>query len=184
MRRKRVDEYELDDEMDQDTPRDDMWNGNRRRKLWKATCIRAVRDVRSSCLHLVPLVLIYHSLQTHLTEAERIVYAALCPTVETAAILLSTACRTWEDVVWAQVSVLIEEKQNEALAVLGGGGFWEGGLAAVEKSGREADKVRDEDMDMDRSGSPAEDEEFLDEKWRDEMVRTLALLSSAPVQDG
>jgi hypothetical protein len=42
------DENELDDEMVQDAPGDDMWNGNRRRKLWKATCIRAAHDVRTS----------------------------------------------------------------------------------------------------------------------------------------
>jgi hypothetical protein len=68
------------------------------------------------------------------------------------------------------------------MEVLGGGGFWEGGLAGVEKSGRQAEKARD--VDMDRSESPADDEESLDDKWRDEMVRTLAMLSNAPVQDG
>lgn len=122
-------------------------------------------------------MLTFIPLQPHLTEAERIVYAALCPTLETASILLTSACRTWEDVVWAQVSVLFEEKQNEAMRVLGGGGFWEDGLAAVEKSDREAESGGDEDMDT-------SDEEFLDEKWRDEMVRSLAVLSTAPVQDG
>lgn len=73
--------------------------------------------------------------------------------------------------------MLFEEKQNEAIRVLGGGGFWEDGLVAVEKSVREVESERDEDMET-------SDEEFLDEKWRDEMVRSLAVLSTAPVQDG
>ncbi|KAH9075675.1 107-domain-containing protein [Lactarius deliciosus] len=50
-------------------------------------------------------------------------YAALAPSVQTSGVLKS-ACRTWEDALWATISVLCEERLSEALARLGGG-FWE-----------------------------------------------------------
>lgn len=36
---------------------------------------------------------------------------------------LNSSCRTWEDALWATISVLCEERQSKALARLGGG-FW------------------------------------------------------------
>ncbi|KAH9989542.1 107-domain-containing protein [Russula vinacea] len=82
----------------------DLWYGNKRRALWKTTCTRAALDSR-------------------LSSAERALYAALAPSVQTSAVLKS-ACRTWEDALWATISVLCEDRQSEALARLGGG-FWE-----------------------------------------------------------
>jgi nuclear pore complex protein Nup107 len=47
-------------------------------------------------------------------------------------VVLKSACRTWEDFLWAQVSILCEEKQRAEMLRLDGG-FWEGGMTAVEK---------------------------------------------------
>jgi len=54
-----------------------------------------------------------------ISSAERALYAALAPSVKTSAVLKS-ACCTWEDALWATISVLCEERQGEALARLGG----------------------------------------------------------------
>ncbi|KAG9312441.1 hypothetical protein JVU11DRAFT_6825 [Chiua virens] len=53
------------------------WQGNRRRRLWKSTCIKA-------------------ALNPNLSDPERVLYAALAPTPQTFNVLKS-ACRTWED---------------------------------------------------------------------------------------
>lgn len=154
--------------MDQDM---DTWLGNRRRKLWKSTCMYAAQDV---CLHHDVSHIVCSKLvprQPHLSEVERVVYAALCPSLKTLSVLLR-ACRTWEDIVWAQVSALFEEKQNEAMERLCNGGFWEGGVSAVEK-----DTAEGADVSMDT-------EEDLDDSWKDEVEQTLSILADAPVQDG
>ncbi|KAG1772493.1 hypothetical protein EV702DRAFT_1134151, partial [Suillus placidus] len=38
---------------------------------------------------------------------------------------------TWEDHLWAQISILCEEKQTAEMIKLGGG-FWDEGLAVLE----------------------------------------------------
>ncbi|KNZ76179.1 Nuclear pore complex protein [Termitomyces sp. J132] len=96
---------EIDHEEDDDDL--DLSSGNRQRKLWKSTCIRA-------------------ALSTNLPEYERVLYAALAPSQQTVAVL-KTACRTWEDYLWAQVCVLCEERESGEMDRLGGG-FWEGGM--------------------------------------------------------
>ncbi|KAG2337787.1 hypothetical protein BDR05DRAFT_1004738 [Suillus weaverae] len=45
--------------------------------------------------------------------------------------VLKSACRTWEDHLWAQIGILCEEKQTAEMIKLGGS-FWDGGLAVLE----------------------------------------------------
>ncbi|KAG1773373.1 hypothetical protein EV702DRAFT_1181131 [Suillus placidus] len=70
--------------------------------------------------------------ETHpnLPDPERILYVALAPCPQTFSVLKS-ACRTWEDHLWAQISIVCEEKQTAEMMKLGGG-FWDGGLAVLE----------------------------------------------------
>ena len=131
-----------EDETEEDREDDpDLWHGNKRRTLWKATCTRAALDAR-------------------LSSAERALYAALAPSVQTSGVLKS-ACRTWEDALWATMSVLCEERLSEALARLGGG-FW-------EPSGRGEE------------GEPGEEEE---DTWRADVEQELQSLSAAQAQEG
>jgi Nuclear pore protein 84 / 107 len=69
-------------------------------------------------------------------------YAALAPSPETASVLKS-ACRTWEDQLWAEISIICEEKASQELAQLGGS-FWEGGAEAVEKGVQDTPPKQDE----------------------------------------
>ncbi|KAH7921000.1 nuclear pore protein 84/107 [Leucogyrophana mollusca] len=124
------------------------WQGNRRRKLWKSTCARA-------------------ALNTSLPDPERALYAALAPCPQTFGILKST-CRTWEDHLWAQISILCEEKQSAEMFKLGGG-FWEDGWSEIEE----------------RSHSPLPDEEETEElEWEKEATATLETLGGIYVDDG
>ncbi|KII84942.1 hypothetical protein PLICRDRAFT_146529 [Plicaturopsis crispa FD-325 SS-3] len=127
---------------------DEGWRGNRRRKLWKSMCTRA-------------------ALNTNLSDPERVLYAALAPTPQTS-VILKSACRTWEDHLWAQISVMCEEKQTAEMLRLGGS-FWEGGLAAVEKGVHEIS---------------AQDIEEEEDEWEKEVVGTLESLESVQVDDG
>ncbi|KAG1856995.1 nuclear pore protein 84/107 [Suillus subalutaceus] len=86
-----------DDGID-DTEDAEGWQGNPRRKLWKSTCARA-------------------ALNPNLPDPERILYAALAPCPQTFSVLKS-ACRTWEDHLWAQISILCEEKQTAEMIKL------------------------------------------------------------------
>jgi nuclear pore complex protein Nup107 len=82
--------------------------------------------------------------------------------------VLKTACRTWEDHLWSQISVVCEEKQStEMLRV--GGSFWEGGLSAVESGVRVL--------------SPEAEEAEADE-WEKEVVASLEVLKTVAVQEG
>ncbi|KZV71461.1 hypothetical protein PENSPDRAFT_630135 [Peniophora sp. CONT] len=121
--------------------------GNRRRALWKAACTRVALDIR-------------------LPDSERALYAAIAPSEATAGVLES-ACRTWEDVLWARISVLLEEKGAEELEALGGS-LWERGIA------HERRQPEDED----------EDDEMREARLRDEVYEELAALNSVAVDDG
>ena len=135
-----------DDAAEEDEEGDpDLWHGNKQRALWKTTCMRAALDSR-------------------LSSAERALYAALAPSIQTSGILKS-ACRTWEDALWATISVLCEERQSEALARLGGG-FW-------EPSGRE--------LEVDGEGDAGDEEE---EAWRVDVEQELQALATVQVQEG
>ncbi|KAG2141851.1 hypothetical protein DEU56DRAFT_911201 [Suillus clintonianus] len=61
---------------------------------------------------------------------QSILCAALAPCPQTFSVLKS-ACRTCEDHLWAQISILCEEKQTADMMKLDGG-FWDGGLAILE----------------------------------------------------
>jgi len=56
----------------------------------------------------------------------------LAPTPQTATVLKS-AGRTWEDHLWAEISIICEERASTELASLSSGSFWEGGVDSVEK---------------------------------------------------
>ncbi|KAI0259467.1 nuclear pore protein 84/107 [Gloeopeniophorella convolvens] len=131
------------EDVTEDDEEDDpnVWHGNKRRALWKTTCTRAALDNR-------------------LSPAERALYAALAPSVQTAGVL-KAACRSWEDALWATISVLCEERQSVALARLGGG-FW-------EPSGR------------DEAGDLSEEEE---EAWQADVEQALQALATVQVQEG
>jgi len=99
-------------------------------------------------------------LDARLSSAERALYAALAPSVETSGVLKS-ACRTWEDALWATISVTCEERLSEALARLGGG-FW-------EPSGR---------------GEEQEAGEEEEDTWRADVEQELQALSTVQPQEG
>lgn len=85
-------------------------------------------------------------------------YAALAPSPQTS-VILKSACRTWEDHLWAQVSIIIEEKESSEMAKLGG--FWEGGKITTPVD-------------------PDEEEE----EWVNDVVGTLEGLESVGVAEG
>ena len=99
-------------------------------------------------------------------DPERALYAALAPTPQTFNVLKS-ACRTWEDHVWAQISILCEEKQTAEMIKLGGG-YWESGLEVLD-------------------GLPASMEdadEKEEEEWEKEATAVLETLGGVNVDDG
>ncbi|KAG1854581.1 107-domain-containing protein [Suillus subluteus] len=87
-----------DDDGIDDAEDAERWRGNPRRKLWKSTCARA-------------------ALNHNLPDPKRILYAALAPCPQIF-IVLKSACRTWEDHLWAQISILCEEKQTAEMIKL------------------------------------------------------------------
>ncbi|KIM43977.1 hypothetical protein M413DRAFT_68391 [Hebeloma cylindrosporum] len=97
---------------DEDDLEPEVWSGNRNRQLWKQTCIRA-------------------ALSPSLSDQERLLYASIVPSPQTTSVLKS-ACRTWEDHLWADISVLCEEKVSSELRSLASSSFWEGGQDAVD----------------------------------------------------
>jgi nuclear pore complex protein Nup107 len=56
----------------------------------------------------------------------------LSPSLETATVLKEVCC-TWEDHLWVETSIMCEEKPRLEMITLCGG-FWEGGLPAIEKA--------------------------------------------------
>ncbi|KAI0338793.1 hypothetical protein BDW22DRAFT_1362509 [Trametopsis cervina] len=130
----------------------DAWRGNRRRKLWKNACTHA-------------------ALNTHLTSAERALYAALAPSPQTS-IQLKAACHTWEDHLWAQISVVCEEKESAEMSRLVAS-FWEGRPSGGGASG-------EENMNMVRE----EEEEGEEEEWEKEVVGALESLANIVVDEG
>ncbi|KAH6905125.1 nuclear pore complex protein [Coprinopsis sp. MPI-PUGE-AT-0042] len=72
---------------------------------------------------------VHAALNNSLSEQERLLYAAL------------GACKTWEDHLWVQVSIICEEKASLELGRIGGS-FWEddGGLEGIERGVRQMSK--------------------------------------------
>ncbi|KAI0795934.1 nuclear pore protein 84/107 [Abortiporus biennis] len=118
------------------------WRGNLHRRLWKTTCIQA-------------------ALNPHLSTAERALYAAIAPTPQTST-QLKAACRTWPDHLWAQISIMCEEKESAELAKLKGG-FWEDDSKAISSS---------------RAANGGQEE------WEREVLNALESLRSIPVEEG
>jgi hypothetical protein len=107
------------------------------------------------------------SFKPNLPDPERILYAALAPCPQTFSVLKS-ACRTWEDHLWAQISILCEEKQTADMIKLGGG-FWDGGLAVLENM----------------PSPPSQEEDAAEEEeWERETTSTLETLGSVHVEEG
>jgi nuclear pore complex protein Nup107 len=104
--------------------------------------------------------------QKALPENERVLYAALAPSLETAPVL-KEACRTWEDHLWVETSIMCEEKLRLEMIALCGG-FWEGGLPAIEKA---QDTLR-------------EAIETEDDAWESEADAALDKLKSVQVREG
>lgn len=101
-----------------------------------------------------------------MSDPERVLYAALAPTPQTFNVLKS-ACRTWEDHLWAQISILCEEKQAAEMIKLGGG-YWEDGLEVLK------------DLPI-----PMEDaDEKEEEEWEKEASAALETLGGVNVDDG
>ncbi|GJE90630.1 nuclear pore complex protein [Phanerochaete sordida] len=123
----------------------DVWRGNRRRKLWKSACISA-------------------ALNPNLPTTERALYAALAPSPQTAS-NLKAACRTWSDHLWAQISVVCEEKESQEMSRLRSS-FWE--------------NPAETDVNVSMDG----DEEAEEEEWEQEVVGSLESLAHISVEEG
>lgn len=107
------------------------------------------------------------SFQPNLPDPERVLYAALAPCPQTFSVLKS-ACRTWEDHLWAQISILCEEKLTADMIKLGGS-FWDGGLAILENM----------------PSPPSQEEDAAEEEeWEREATSTLETLGNVQVEDG
>ena len=114
---------------------------------------------------LLSCVLTYQ-IQSHLTTAERALYAALAPSPQTS-VPLKAACRTWTDHLWAQISVVCEEKESAELKRLRGS-FWDG-----------EGEIEGEPEVLD-----PEVEEEEEEEWGREVMSSLESLATVAVEDG
>ncbi|KIY49632.1 hypothetical protein FISHEDRAFT_40657 [Fistulina hepatica ATCC 64428] len=128
----------------------DGYIGNRRRQLWRSMATRA-------------------ALNPALSEPERVLYASLAPSPETFSVLKS-ACRTWEDLLWAKIIMLCEQKQGAALSALGGG-FWEEGMPWLD---RKHSLIQGLTIDEDREEAT----------WGAEVIQSLQELQAVPVAEG
>jgi len=107
-------------------------------------------------------------MQPALSDQERLLYASIAPSAETS-IILKSSCRTWEDHLWADLSVLCEEKTSRELARLATANFWEGGVDNLEKPSLEVDQSQFEHQE---------------EAWAQEVSRVLENLQSVAVAEG
>ncbi|KAJ8474879.1 hypothetical protein ONZ45_g15800 [Pleurotus djamor] len=139
-----TDAAELDDSEDSDS-----WKGNRRRRLWKSTYTRA-------------------ALNPSIPHIDRVLFAALAPSPQTSTILKSVS-RTWEDHLWAQLSIVCEEKQCMEMALLANRSFWEGGDSATNQPDNHASDINREEEEG---------------EWEREVVSTLEGLKSISVVEG
>ncbi|KIL59037.1 hypothetical protein M378DRAFT_169919 [Amanita muscaria Koide BX008] len=180
-------EEEEDIVMDQDSNTSDIWSGNRHRRLWKATCTRA-------------------ALNTNLSTPERTLYAALSPSPQTFP-TLRAACKTWEDHLWATLSVICEQRESAELDRLAVyfSSFWED-----QHDDQDSDSTADVDIPGPGSGellqprrtrvtpspplppppvgtssySSAALAPFDEEDWEKEVTATLESLKTAAVAEG
>ncbi|EIW52209.1 uncharacterized protein TRAVEDRAFT_156299 [Trametes versicolor FP-101664 SS1] len=135
---------------DEDTEEAQQWHGNVRRRLWKKICSQA-------------------ALSNALSPTERALYAALAPTTQTSTSLKAVA-RTWEDHLWALVSLSCEERLSVGLSAIERECFWENGLGALE-TGAAA---------LATEGA----EEDVDEEWEHEVMQALESLANVQTAEG
>ncbi|KAF8900838.1 nuclear pore protein 84/107 [Gymnopilus junonius] len=109
-----------------------------------------------------------------LTYQERLLYASISPSFQTISILKS-GCRTWEDHLWSDISVMCEERASKELARLAKWSFWEGGLDALEKG---VPEVVGGDAVLGEQSKTEETE------WEKEVRGTLDALKSVNVIEG
>ncbi|KAI0668046.1 nuclear pore protein 84/107 [Trametes maxima] len=141
---------EVDAMDDEDAEDCQQWRGNVRRRLWKKVCSQA-------------------ALSTTLSPTERALYAALAPTTQTS-ISLKAVARTWEDHLWALVSLACEERLSVGLASIERDCFWENGLGALEGGAAVL--------------APREADDEAEEEWENEVVHALEALSNIQVSEG
>jgi nuclear pore complex protein Nup107 len=79
---------------------------------------------------------------------------------------LKASCHTWEDKLWAQVSIVCEEKESEELGKLNHS-FWEG-------DGPESANPK--------SRVPDEAEEIEADEWEKEVIESLESLADVVVE--
>ncbi len=108
--------------------------------------------------------------QQDLPSAERALYAALAPSAVTS-IVLKAHCRTWEDHLWALVSVACEERLSAGLAKIERECFWEGGLGALEDGATTTSDGQVPDLGD-------------EESWEEDVLQTLGALADVQVADG
>ena len=155
---------------DEDLEDSQHWRGNVRRRMWKTVCHRAALNVRCPLRFFTSPHLHGVRIQPTLSAAERALYAALAPTPATSTALKSH-CRTWEDHLWALVSVACEERLSAGLANIERECFWEGGLGALESG-----------VTAGVDGRPRDAGE--EDEWEEEVMQTLQALSSVQVAEG
>lgn len=107
--------------------------------------------------------------QNALSPTERALYAALAPTTQTSTSLKAVA-RTWEDHLWALVSLSCEERLSVGLSAIERECFWENGLGALE-TGAAA---------LATEGA----EEDVDEEWEHEVMQALESLANVQTAEG
>ncbi|KAF8639343.1 hypothetical protein AX17_001562 [Amanita inopinata Kibby_2008] len=150
--------------MEQDSRIPDAWSGNRHRRLWKATCTRV-------------------ALNPNISTAERTLHAALSPSPQTFPILRA-ACKTWEDHLWATLSVICEQRESAELSRLAAhfSSFWE----------EQDDEESDQDPSVPPPPPPANTAPYSsavlsavdEEDWEKEATSTLESLRNVAVAEG
>jgi len=138
----------------------DDGSGNRHACAPRSTCV--------SRFHSLLNFVLTPPKKTSLPPYERTLFAALAPSPQTSSVLKS-ACRTWADHLWAQISIVCEEKESMELARLVA--FWDCGVEK-EREGGGGGEVEEE-------GTGEEERE-----WEKEVVGTLESLKGVQVADG
>ncbi|KAF9002210.1 107-domain-containing protein [Cyathus striatus] len=129
-------------------------SGNKNRRLWKSMCTRAALNPASRT-------------RTHPLRSP-------IPSPATSTILKS-ACRTWEDHLWAQISIMCEEKESMELQKIGGA-FWDPPL----RSSSSATKI----PETSTQAPEVEAREAEEKEWEKEVVGALENLKSIKVAEG
>lgn len=117
-------------------------------------------------------------LQPSLPDNERLLYAAIAPSPLTSSVLKS-ACRTWEDHLWADISVICEERASKELAKLSKFSYWENGGCSLDAAEKAASEQTAQEQQRESDNNDIDEEE-----WESEVVHTLESLKDVSVADG